>query len=247
MIRYGQPLQIKAFNDVDDEWEVEGYPSVFNNIDLGKDIVLPGAYTKTLASARPKVKFLFGHDPAKVLGIAKDLHEDEYGLYGHFRISRTTLGQETHTLLKDGAVDAFSIGYLPESWEYATVDGQDVRKLKDINLMEVSLVAIAMNPLAAVTGVKDFSLSLAQKTTGLRADLEDLLQALQKLAAKDVYLTDTKRQELKELLATFASFDAVRSDLTTLLDVPNPHLARLTLHRLDTTRRRLVARGILED
>lgn len=247
MLYFGKPLEIKELLAVDDEWEVKGYVSVFNNIDLGDDIVLPGAYQKTLTSKRPRVKFLFSHDPAKVLGTAKELREDDYGLHGTFRISRTTLGEETHTLLKDGALDAFSIGYMPESWEFAQIDGKDVRKLKEINLMEVSLVAIAMNPLATVTGVKGLDLSLVEQATAMRCDIEALSQALQRLLSKNAPLNDIKRQELKALLETFSSLDDVRSTLQELLAAPTPQFAQLTQRKLEATRRRLLARGILED
>lgn len=37
------PFEVKA---VDDAGNFEGYASVFNNVDLGDDVILPGAFTR---------------------------------------------------------------------------------------------------------------------------------------------------------------------------------------------------------
>ena len=51
---------------------VEGYASVFNLLDRGGDIVLPGAYKASLASWRKRksaVPMLWQHDPYEPIGI----------------------------------------------------------------------------------------------------------------------------------------------------------------------------------
>lgn len=150
-IRYGAPLRIQEIKAAGDgAWAVSGYVSTYD-LDLGGDIIKPGAFTKTLQSGH-RVKFLYSHDRAQVLGTASSLREDEKGLFGEFRISRTRLGEDIHTLLKDGAIDSFSIGYLPDDYEVDKKTG--VRTLTDISLLECSLVSLPMNPQALVTNVK---------------------------------------------------------------------------------------------
>jgi len=96
-LAYGAPQRITEVKAADDGWEVAGYASTWSR-DLGDDIVHPGAFKATLA-AGGKVRFLFAHDAAQVLGRPLELKEDATGLFGRFRISKTRLGQDVHTLL----------------------------------------------------------------------------------------------------------------------------------------------------
>ena len=154
-IEYGRPLPLESKQLADDAWEVSGYLSTFGNLDNGGDIVLPGAFDASLASGR-KVKFLFGHNDEKVLGPPLQLRVDDHGLFATGRISRTQLGADIHTLLLDGAIDAWSIGYLPTDVGFKESDDERglIRLLKAVDLFEGSLVAVPMNEAAVVTGVK---------------------------------------------------------------------------------------------
>lgn len=152
-VQYSKPLPIQEIKAAGDgSWECAGYVSTFNNRDLGGDIVLPGAFDKSLSDGR-KVKFLYAHDQSQVLGTAISLKADQHGLFGRFKISRTRLGEDVHTLLKDGALDSFSIGFFIDDLDWDAES--DSRLLKDINLLESSVVAIPMNPDALVTHVKN--------------------------------------------------------------------------------------------
>lgn len=151
-VQYSRPLPIQEIKAAGDgTWEVSGLLSTFGGVDLGGDTILRGAFDETLASGR-KVKFLFAHDQSQVLGTALSIKAEDRGLFGRFKISRTRLGEDVHTLLKDGALDSFSIGYFPEEFEFDPDTG--TRILKKIDLLEASVVAIPMNPDAVVTHVK---------------------------------------------------------------------------------------------
>lgn len=155
MIQYGLNLPVREIKAAGDgTFEVSGYASTFGSVDLGGDVVMRGAFDRTLSSGQ-KVKFLFAHDPSQVLGVPLDLKADDHGLFGQFKISRTRLGEEVHTLLKDGALDSFSIGFFIDDLDFDPETG--VRLLKAIDLLEVSVVAIPMNPEAVVTRVKSRS------------------------------------------------------------------------------------------
>lgn len=169
-LAYSAPIRITEVKaSGDGAWEVAGYASTYDR-DLGDDVVVPGAFQKSLA-AGPKVRFLYSHDPSQVLGTVQELKEDERGLYGRFRISRTRLGEDVHTLLKDGALDSFSIGYLPQDFEHDRKAG--VRRLTQVELLEVSVVAMPMNPAAVVTGVKALDgTALQQALTAYVTDAE---------------------------------------------------------------------------
>ena len=66
---------------------VEGYASLFGEVDQARDMVMPGAFTKTLAQrGLRKIPMLFQHDPAEPVGIWLDLHEDFRGLWARGRL-----------------------------------------------------------------------------------------------------------------------------------------------------------------
>lgn len=230
-MQFSNPIEIKEFKADGDEWTVEGYVSTFGNVDLGGDKVMLGAFKKTLRSG-PKVRFLKSHDPDAILGVPKLLREDDKGLLGTFKISKTQLGQETRELLLDGALDSFSIGYQAEKWRI--VEG-DIRELEEITLWESSLVSMAMNQQAQVTRVK----SLADKTISIRGELEQLLNDVHGLLKQDRPLTETKRKELELLLELCSGFDAVRQEFAQVLTPAPMHGSIVTARRLASTRKRL--------
>jgi uncharacterized protein len=150
-IVYGAPQRIAELKASDDGWEVAGYASTFD-LDLGNDRVHPGAFRATLEGGA-KVRFLYAHDASQVLGRPLELYEDERGLFGRFRISKTRLGQDVHTLLSDGSLDSFSIGFIARDFEHD--EKANVRHLKSVELLECSVVSLPMQPRATVTAVKD--------------------------------------------------------------------------------------------
>lgn len=234
---FGQPMQIEEIKSVNDDWQVIGFPSTFDNTDYVKDVIRFGSFKKTLETG-PKKRFLLGHDQRSVLGVPLTMHEEKKGLYGKFKISKTKLGEDTHQLLLDGALDSFSIGYQAKDFNY--LDG-GVRELKEIELFEVSLVAIGSNPLAVVTGVKDFP-TLAEKTHFVAEQFAQLTNDMRGLVESiDRPLSETKRKELVELLELCSGLDAVRSDLQSVLQTaPIPLVsARRTSYDLAETRKRL--------
>ena len=151
-LQYSRPLPIQEIKAAGDgTWSVSGYASTFGSVDRVGDTILAGAFNKALSDGR-KIKFLYAHDQSQVLGVPLELKADDHGLFGTFKISRTRLGEDVHTLLKDGALDSFSIGFFIDDLDFDPETG--TRILKDLDLLEVSVVAVAANPDAVVTSVK---------------------------------------------------------------------------------------------
>jgi HK97 family phage prohead protease len=179
-VQYSHPVPIAEIKAASDgSWEVSGLISTFGGVDLGGDTILRGAFDETLASGR-KVKFLFAHDQSQVLGTALSLKAEDRGLFGRFKISRTRLGEDVHTLLKDGALDSFSIGYFPEEFEFDPDTG--TRLLKKIDLLEASVVAIPMNPDAIVTSVKS-RLTMDEEAQAVLGSLKSFVDRCSDLAS----------------------------------------------------------------
>ena len=144
-------LDIKSLGD---DGAFEGYASVFGNRDGGGDIVEAGAFAKTLRERGPRgVKMLADHDPTKRIGVWEEMREDDRGLFVKGRLLvEKAIGKEAHIDLKAGALDGMSIGYRVKSDAY---DGRRrARLLKEVDLLEVSLVSFPMNEAARVTAVK---------------------------------------------------------------------------------------------
>ncbi|RRH72002.1 HK97 family phage prohead protease [Falsigemmobacter faecalis] len=166
-------MHTKAFDlhvkDVSEEGTFVGYGAVFGNLDRVGDIIDPGAFAKSLARhTREKTSplMLWNHNPSEPIGVWEDLEEDGKGLRGKGRlVLETTKGREAHALLKAGAVRGLSIGY-------RTIKGEpsgNAYKLKEVDLVEISLTAMPANPKALITGVK---------SEALAADLEEFARRL---------------------------------------------------------------------
>lgn len=229
---YSLPLpvqEVKALPEDDPggpAYVVEGYVAAFNNRDLGGDIILPGAFDASLAAAH-KVRFLRQHDHSKVLGTVLGLKADSHGLHGQFKISRTPLGEETYQLLKDGALDSFSIGYLPEEAEHK--DG-GIRELKQLTLLEASVVSLPMNPRALVTAIKGYPGAGALPFDGLWQQLRDAFQSLQAATEEAKALAERRQADgrrlsdrhVGELSRTLAAAEATLEQLRLLAQAPSP-------------------------
>ena len=144
------PLEIKALND----GEFEGHGSVFGNEDLGGDVVMPGAFKRSLKTHKKTgslPQMFWMHDPSRVPGKWLEMEEDARGLKVRGVLADTPLGNEIRTLLQMDAVKGLSIGYRTIDQDYLE-DGS--RALKEVELWEVSVVSLPMNPLAQVAHAK---------------------------------------------------------------------------------------------
>lgn len=143
--------------EIGDDGVFSGYGSIFGNKDHGGDIVVAGAFGKSLAEHRQKgtsVKMFWQHDPHQPIGKWIDMAEDGKGLYVEGKLNMgVQRAREAHALLKEGDIDGLSIGY-------GIVDAEPDEKrgalmLKQVKLYEVSVVSMAMNERARVETVKE--------------------------------------------------------------------------------------------
>ena len=136
---------------------VTGYFSIFGNKDSDGDIVLPGAYRKTLKengpnSEKPRILHLYMHDPYKPLAKPHVLKEDKTGLYFESKISDTALGKDVLQLYLDKVLTEHSIGYQIVKREVD--EKEETQKLIELKLWEGSTVSWGANMDALVSTVK---------------------------------------------------------------------------------------------
>jgi HK97 family phage prohead protease len=146
-------LQIKAAGD---DGTVEGYGSVFGVRDNYDDVIAKGAFAQSLKdhkAAGTMPAMLWQHDADKPIGVWTEMVEDEKGLRIKGQLAMETVkGKEAHALLKMGALNGLSIGFMSKEWSYDRET--EVRTLTAIDLWEVSLVTFPANEKARVTNVK---------------------------------------------------------------------------------------------
>jgi hypothetical protein len=142
-------LKIKS---VGDAGTFTGLGAAYNNTDLGGDVILPGAFARTLSPGK-SFPLLWQHDPTNPIGSVK-ITDSREGLKVDGTLLLTDpVAMKAYNLMKAGIVKGLSIGYdvVKESF-----DG-DTRQLVELRLWELSIVTFPMNELATVSGVKAMS------------------------------------------------------------------------------------------
>ena len=152
-------LDTKAISD---DGEFSGYAAIFGNEDLGRDIIVKGAFAKSLARCpAAKVKMLRQHDPEEPIGVWLDLIEDSKGLRAKGKLILDTVkGRETHALMRAGALDGLSIGFRTLKDRFDRAKG--IRFVEEVELPEISVVTFPMNPRATVATVKSHDIGSAR-------------------------------------------------------------------------------------
>lgn len=150
-----RPLQIKA---VGDDGKFSGYGSVFDVVDSYRDIVMPGAFEKSLQKHREKgtaPALLWQHQSDKPIGVWTEFQEDETGLKmdGELVLD-VQLAREAHSLMKAKAVRGLSIGFtVPKGGEEYDKE-RNVWLIREVDLWETSIVTFPANKEAQISEVK---------------------------------------------------------------------------------------------
>lgn len=147
------PIEIK---EAKADGSFSGYAAVFNNVDLGSDVIMPGAFRSVKTTRDGQVRIAMNHDLRQLAGKAS-FAQDAHGLRVEGQL---TLGvsyvRDAYELMKTGVLDGLSVGFdIPEGGsEWQERDGNYVRIIKEAILWEFSLVPFGMNPEALVDTVK---------------------------------------------------------------------------------------------
>ena len=145
------PFELKA---VDDAGNFEGYAAVFNNVDLGDDVILPGAFTKVKTTRSGKLKLALYHDLTRLVGLA-DFTQDDHGLLVKGKVNQAvSYAKDAYELMKAGILDSMSIGFNTIKADFEERAGRTIRVIKEAELWEASFVPFGMNPAAQVLTVK---------------------------------------------------------------------------------------------
>nr|WP_257213870.1 HK97 family phage prohead protease [Rhodococcus pyridinivorans] len=113
---------------------------------------LKGSTARSIRERAHKIRLMVGHDTRRLpIGTTVEMVEADDGLHAAFRISETADGNDALTLIRDGIVDSFSIGFIPLRSQRAS-DG--VIERLEVSIREVSLVFQGAYPGAKLAGVR---------------------------------------------------------------------------------------------
>ena len=193
MINKSALLEIKDFND--ESRTVKGYASVFSNVDSDNDVLLKGAFNRTIKAWGPegknRIKLVSQHNIGQPLAKMEVLKEDDNGLYMEAKFGTHTAGEDHYRMVKEGILTEFSIGFVPIKEDKNDNGGRDFSEVK---LYEVSLVTVAANDKALVTEVKSIKPE------------EDILESMLTLS-KSIEDQDELSHKLESHILTLKSFE----------------------------------------
>lgn len=136
---------------------VTGYLSSFDNKDYDNDIILRGAYKKSIAERKNDIYFLNQHNWGQPHGKFNVLEEQPQGLYFESTpMIDTTFSMDAMKLYEAGIVKEHSIGYQVVKSEFSKKD--DANIIKEIKLYEGSNVTLGANSNTPFTGFKSYNL-----------------------------------------------------------------------------------------
>ena len=146
----------------DDAGFVEGYLAVYGNIDSDGDIIMQGAFAKSIREvvAAGKVPlmaqhFAMGGGARDVVGTITQAKEDAFGLWVHAEFSPDADAQTIRQRVAAGHIKGLSVGFRPIRWKQVEREnGRIGFDFEELALMEGTLTAFPANELAGITAAK---------------------------------------------------------------------------------------------
>jgi HK97 family phage prohead protease/HK97 family phage major capsid protein len=135
-------FSVKGISD-NKSLKIAGYANTSDKDRTG-DIVLPEAWTKGVDNFRRNPILLYQHDHSKPIGRVNNIRVDKKGIFVEANVSDAAEAQHgVKTLIKDGVLKSFSVGFKVKDATYDKVS--DIFYIKDLELLEISVVSVPAN------------------------------------------------------------------------------------------------------
>lgn len=182
------PFEVKEITEVEDRWNFKGYASIFNTVDNVDDIVIPGAFKRTIQHHKGKFPLVWMHDRQEILGAAI-VHEDKKGLKVDpgYMLKAVQKSHEAYPLMKDKIVNGMSFAYRVIQRDFK--DG--IRLLKELAVGEITIGPATMiaHPKALITQVK-----FAER-------IDEMIASMKTATTHDLRMLEDQKQWLQSFLA----------------------------------------------
>jgi len=204
--------KVKSFFEIKDLDEkqgiVTGYASIFNNIDSDNEMVVPGAFAKTIqergpSAAKPRIKHLWQHNTYMPIALPTILREDSKGLYFESKFGTDQFSRDKFLQHVDGIITELSIGYNIVKWEKAKRSATDETwyyKLTELMLWEYSSVTWGANSLTEIISAK--GVTIESKLEQLNNRMNALAKGLKNGSYTDELLNSFEI-EIKQIQEAF--------------------------------------------
>jgi HK97 family phage prohead protease len=160
---------------------VSGYFSAFGMVDSDGDIMMPGAFKRSIqdwgVDGKQRIKHLLNHDPSKPLGKLMSLKEDSYGLYYESKIGTHQLGKDFIKMVESGLIGEHSIGF------------RTLREQKSGEANEIHEVMLFEGSSLTAWGANENTPLLGLKNMGNVEQVKDQIKAFEKFI-RDSDVTD---------------------------------------------------------
>jgi len=169
---------------------VTGYAASFGTLDADRDIIMPGAFAKTIneqgpKSTQPRIKHLLNHNTSQPIGNPLSLVEDAKGLYYESKIGTNSIAVDFLKMVDSGLITEHSIGFNTVRKTITNPDAdwrEQTTQIHEVKLYEFSsLTAWGANQFTPLIGVKSL------KTVEDR--IENLIKAIDKGTFSDLTFT----------------------------------------------------------
>jgi HK97 family phage prohead protease len=209
-----RPIYYKSFDggiEVNGS-KVSGYLAAFNNRDADNDVIMKGAFTKSLndrgvnSTTARKIAYLYQHDMSRPIGRFTVLAEDAKGLYFEADLDNIPLSNDVKEQYKSGTLNQHSIGfrYISDKIDYEK--STDTYYVKEVDLFEGSVVTMGSNENTPFVGFK--SEQIISELEGLKRETE--------LALK--HIPYEEQYKIRQLISKHISLMEVEPVKTTLKD-----------------------------
>ena len=213
------------------ERTVSAYWSNFGNEDFDGDIIVKGAYKKTITdrSKENPILFLKNHNFNNHISTAHELIEDSKGLLARYKLPNTTQGNDTLEMYKAGFYNQHSVGF--KSIQQEKENG--VNYIKEIKLFEGSVVPFGANPLTPMVSItKSFKFHYDTVPNSLQEEYDNAVTLMKSWKGSDEAFLEIQVKAL--LLESYIK----ESALTTITPTIDPVIQPIT------TRERIELKGI---
>lgn len=161
-------IEVKAALTADDDGAISGLAWPFGSADRVGDFIEKGAFR----TAGARLPALWSHDAAETVGVWDSVRETDRGLEvsGRLLVNDVARAREVRALVKEGAATGLSIGFRINDAVPRKGGGRTIR---DLELLEVSIVSIPAHPGAQVTAVKHGGPDVDKNETAPEAPAHD--------------------------------------------------------------------------
>lgn len=171
-----EKIECKAQISINDEGELTGIAWPFGSPDRVGDEIKRGAFSKAL----PPLPMLASHDQKDAVGVWSEITETAEGLTvkGRLLVEDVARAREVRALVREGALRGLSIGFVTRKALPRKGGG---RSIEELELLEISVVAVPAHPGARITSAKELNMTETTEAPDFKA-LEAKMTEIEKKA-----------------------------------------------------------------